>query len=290
MIDITLEFVKGSMPRRDPHGHKGSFGHLLSVCGSARYPGAAILAALGAAHMGTGLVTAAFADAAYGAIAPNLIQTPLLPLKSNGAGMLSREALPQIQSNLTGKTAVLLGCGLGLCGDTIQLTHQLLQSIVCPTVLDADGINAIAAHTYLLKKVRPAQLALTPHPGEMARLLGCAPADVNHNRETIAADFAREYGVVLALKGANTLVAAPDGQIFRNTTGNDGLAKGGSGDLLAGMIASLLAQGLDAFHAAVIGVFLHGLCADRTAARLSRRGMTALDCAEELKRLLSIFE
>ncbi|MDR3314163.1 MAG: NAD(P)H-hydrate dehydratase [Oscillospiraceae bacterium] len=281
------------LPQRDPAGHKGSFGHVLSVCGSQRYPGAAVLAALGAAHCGAGLVTAAFPLAAYPAIAPQLTVAPLLPLPGNRQGTLRIAALPALLGAMSGKTALLLGCGLGLNGDTRAITETLLREAPCPLVLDADGINAAAAHIDCLRKAHnpAAPRVLTPHPGEMARLTGVRAEAIQQNREDTALAFAREFGVVLVLKGAGTVVAAPEGdRLYINPTGNDGMAKGGSGDLLAGMLAALLAQGMPAFEAACCAVYLHGLAGDRAAARYSRRGVTPPDCLAALKELLSDFE
>ena len=291
-LRISCEDALALLPKRDPSGHKGSFGHVLSVCGSLRFPGAAVLAALGAAHCGAGLVTAAFPLAAYPAIAPQLTLAPLLPLPGNRQGTLRLAALPPIMAALAGKDALLLGCGLGLNGDTVEITRTLLREAACPTVLDADGINAAAAHINDLRKARDAAapLVLTPHPGEMARLTGLTAEEINRDREAVAMEFARARGLILVLKGAGTVVAdGPGGRLYINATGNDGMAKGGSGDLLAGMTASLLAQGMPAFEAACCAVYLHGLAGDRAAARLSRRGMTPLDCLAELKTLLSEF-
>ncbi|MDR1465207.1 MAG: NAD(P)H-hydrate dehydratase [Oscillospiraceae bacterium] len=292
---LTSTEVRRLLPARDPAGHKGTFGHVLSVCGSVRYQGAAVLAALGAVHMGAGLVTAAFPAAVYPAVAAKLTVTPLLPLAGNGEGTLCPAALPALREALPGKTALLLGCGLGRSGDTREVTAALLEECPCPMVLDADAlpdINDGPAHIDSLRRAAARiPLVLTPHPGEFARMTGLAPAEIAADRAGLARRFARENGVVLVLKGAGTIIAAPDRDaVFRNETGNDGLAKGGSGDLLAGMLAALLAQGMHPFAAAVCAVHLHGLAADRAAARFSRRGMTALDCMDELKRLLSEFE
>ncbi|MDR2753652.1 MAG: NAD(P)H-hydrate dehydratase [Oscillospiraceae bacterium] len=288
-----------TLPLRNPAGHKGSFGHVLSVCGCERYPGAAVLAACGAVHCGAGLVTAAFPRAAYAAIAPQLAAAPLLPLPGNRQGTLHLSALPALRAALTGKTAVLLGCGLGLNADTKAITAALLQETTLPLVLDADGINAIAAHrneegkpSFNLSQANArAVRVLTPHPGEMARLLGCSVAEVEARREPIAREFAEKHHVVLVLKGAKTVVAAPGRDPHTCTMPpNTGLAKGGSGDLLAGMTASLLAQGMPPFEAACAAVELHARTAARAARRFSARGITATDCVDELKELLSYFE
>jgi len=293
MYDEIIAKIKSMLPARDPGGNKGDFGHVLSVCGCERYQGAAALAALGAVHCGAGLVTAAFPRAIYAPLAAKLTVTPLLPLPDNRQGTLHVSALPALREALPGKSAVVLGCGLGLTADTREIVLTLLSEITCPLVLDADGINALAAHMDSLKATqRPWNMTvLTPHPGEMARLTGLSIAEIQSDREGVARRFAEGYGCVLVLKGAQTVVAAPDREAFTSPLlPNSGMAKGGSGDVLAGMLGSLLAQGMEPFEAAVCAVLLHGLAGLRAAQRYSARGMTALDCLEELKGLLSLFE
>jgi len=279
------------LPFRDPQGNKSTFGHVLSICGCERYQGAAVLAALGAIRCGTGLITAAFPRQAYAPIAAKLTEAIMLPLPGNRQGTLHVSALPMLREALQGKSVVLLGCGLGLNANTIELTRTLLQEITLPIVLDADGlqatgINAATAHKLTLGR----HFILTPHPGEFARLTGLSVEEIQRNRTQLAQQFAEDHSCVLVLKGAGTVVAAPGHVPYINTTGNAGLAKGGSGDLLAGIIASLLAQGMPPFEAAACGVYLHGMAADRVAERLSQRGMTALDVANELPGMLSLFE
>jgi len=291
MNDEILSRIRELLPQRDPCGNKGDFGHVLSVCGCERYQGAAALAALGAVHCGAGLVTAAFPRQIYAPLAAKLTVTPLLPLPGNRQGTLHVSALPALREALAGKSAVLLGCGLGLNADTEEIALALLREIACPLVLDADGINAVAAHIDVLKATPCDMPVLTPHPGEMSRLTGLPIAEIQLDREDAAARFAEEHGCVLVLKGAQTVVAAPGRAPFTTPLPpNSGMAKGGSGDLLAGMLASLLAQGMAPFEASVCAVLLHGLAGLRAAERTSRRGMTALDCLEELKGLLSLFE
>ena len=290
--------ILARLPARNPAGHKGEFGHVLSICGSERYQGAAVLAALGAVHSGAGMVTAAFPRAAYPAIAAKLTVTPLLPLPGNRQGTLHVSSIKALREALPGKDAVLLGCGLGLNADTVALTGLLLEEAQTPMVLDADALHALAsinsggAHMHGYGRLHGG-VVLTPHPGEMARLCGCSIAEIQENPEGIARNFAREHDVVLVLKGAKTIVANQESGNREQGSGiwicplppNSGLAKGGSGDLLAGMIASLLAQGLAPFDAAVCGVYLHALAAARAAKRLAPSGMTALDCIDELREL-----
>jgi len=320
-LNHSLSNLPCKLPARSPSGHKGDFGHVLSICGSERYQGAAVLAALGAVHSGAGMVTAAFPRAAYAPIAAKLTVTPLLPLPGNRQGTLRVSAMQDLRAALPGKSAVLLGCGLGLNADTIALTELLLREVEAPLVLDADALNAIAringvnsptslalvppqetsylplcginsggAHmngTDILNSRVCDRPVLTPHMGEMSRLCGVSVEELQQNSMRFARAFAQKYGVVLVLKSAQTIVAgAGEGEVWTCPfPPNSGLAKAGSGDLLAGMIASLLAQGMQPYDAAVCGVYLHALAAARTAERLSASGMTALDCVEELKRM-----
>ena len=290
MFFLDEKAVRYLLPPRDPASHKGSFGHVLCVCGCERYQGAAVLAALGATRCGAGLVTAAFPRQAYAPIAAKLATAIMLPLPGNRYGTLKASALPMIRQALRDKSALLLGCGLGLNANTKKITQVLLKETACPLILDADGLNAASMHMPSLETYSGSALVLTPHPGEMSRLTGLPVEKIQRNRVEIACQFTQAYNCVLVLKGAGTVVAAAGREPYINATGNAGLAKGGSGDLLAGMIASLLAQGMPAFEAATCGVYLHGLAADRVAARLSQRGMDALDCADELPGMLSLFE
>ena len=298
MNDEILSRIRELLPKRDPEGNKGSFGHVLSVCGCERYQGAAALAALGAVHCGAGLVTAAFPRQIYAPLAAKLTVTPLLPLPGNRQGTLHVSALPALREALPGKSSVVLGCGLGLNADTRELVLTLLGEIACPLVLDADGINAAAshinaaaAHRDSLKAIPHRALVLTPHPGEMARLTGLSIEEIQRDREGIAQRFAEAHNCVLVLKGAQTVIAAPGRESFASPLPpNSGMARGGSGDVLAGMLASLLAQGMEPFDASVCAMLLHGLAGIYAAQKFSQRGMTALDCIDELKGLLSLFE
>ncbi len=275
-------------PRRE-NSHKGDFGHVLNICGSRNMPGAAILAATAAARCGTGLVTAAFPSSAYPAISAHLIEPLLLPLPENEEGTLTPSALPALRLALRKADACLIGCGLGCNADTVQIVHELLKEAQCPVILDADGINAIAGHMHILKAVK-APVVLTPHPGEMARLVESTAASIQEQRMHYASSVATEYGVCVVLKGANTLTALPDGQVYINLTGNSGLAKGGSGDVLAGMMVSFAAQGIAPHHAAIIAPHFHGLAGEEAVRRASRHGMLPSDMMQPMAQLLSKYE
>ncbi len=282
--------IKNMLPKRKPVSNKGTYGHALCVCGSMRMTGAAYLAVSGALRSGVGLVTAAFPQSAYPAIAPKLTEPLLLPLESNFEGTFAFSSLPAISEASKRASATLVGCGLGFNKDTTRLVHSLIEEIKTPLIIDADGINALSTNIDILKKAQ-APIIITPHPGEMSRLCKKSIAEIVSNPISVAYEFANKYGITVVLKGANTVVCGGNPtEIYVNSTGNSGLAKGGSGDLLAGMTVSLLAQGMKPFDAAVSAVYLHGLCADAVAEKTSMRGMLPSDVLNYLPELFSKFE
>ncbi len=285
---IDEKEVKKILPERPADAHKGTFGHVLNICGSRRMQGAAVLAAKGACRTGAGLVTAAFPDAAYNAVSAKLTEPLLLPLPCDKQGFLVADAFEEINEKLQKATAVLAGCGLGVTQGTKQIIGQLLMHSQVPLVLDADGLNIVAESTALLDK-SASNIVITPHPGEMSRLCGKSIEEISENSVRTALLFAKEHNVTVVLKGANTVVCAPGCPVYINSTGNSGLSRGGSGDLLAGMIVSLLAQGMSTFSAACCAVFLHGLCADRFAEEHSSRFMLPGDIADNMAKLLKDF-
>ena len=275
METITGAFVRRSLPRRDPEGHKGTFGKVLCVCGSVGYTGAPIFAGRGAVRTGSGLVFLAVPESVWPVTAVKSDEAMPFPMPE-AEGRLSLLAEEPIRRRAESCDAVLIGCGLGRGWQTDALVRNLL-TIEKPLVLDADGLNALSGREELLQK-RAAPTILTPHEGEFLRLGGGLSA----GREAAAAAFSEKYGVYLVLKGHRTVVAAPDGRIAVNGTGNSGMAKGGSGDVLAGMILSLLGQGCGAFEACCAGVWLHGRAGDLAAADKGERGMTPTDLLEQI--------
>ena len=275
METITGAFVRRSLPRRDPEGHKGTFGKVLCVCGSVGYTGAPIFAGRGAVRTGSGLVFLAVPESVWPVAAVKSDEAMPFPVPE-AEGRLSLLAEEPIRCRAESCDAVLIGCGLGRGWQTDALVRKLL-TIEKPLVLDADGLNARSGREELLQK-RAAPTILTPHEGEFLRLGGGLSA----GREAAAAAFSEKYGVYLVLKGHRTVVAAPDGRLAVNGTGNSGMAKGGSGDVLAGMILSLLGQGCEAFAACCAGVWLHGRAGDLAAADKGERGMTPTDLLEQI--------
>ena len=287
-VEITKDFVWQAIPPRPRNSHKGTFGAVLAVAGSTSYRGAALLAAEGALRTGAGIVTLASVEPVLAAAAARLPECCLCPCG------ISPESIPFIQRQKA--TVLLLGPGLGgtaqsaaRAAETRVLVQRLLPGFAGSAVLDADGLNA-AAQLLAEGKALPhptGELILTPHPGEMARLTGLSVAEISADREKIARQYAKKWNVVVVLKGSRTVVAAPDGRACVNPTGNPGLARGGSGDVLAGMTAALLACRLPAFEAASCAVYLHGAAADRAAALCGEYGMLPHDILLQLGRMFA---
>ncbi len=283
---LTKEEADGILPIRARTAHKNNAGHVLSLCGSYRMPGAACLAANAALRAGAGLVTAAYPEPAYPAISSHLTEAMNLPLPSSEDGTVSTDALPILEEFLPKATVLLAGCGMGQSEAIRDLLLDLLKHADVPVLLDADALNNLRDDLSVLKE-RTAPTVLTPHPGEMARLTGKSPSEIAENRIQIAKEFADEYGVTVLLKGADTVVVSHDSDdIFVNTSGNQSLAKGGSGDTLSGIIAAFLAQGMSPQNAAAAGAFYHGKAAEYCTNHRSMRSVLASDLIDALPYVL----
>lgn len=279
MRELNHEAVLAHLPDRDENAHKGDFGKILLLCGARGYTGAAYLAAMGALRSGAGLVFLGVPERIYAIEAVKLTEALVFPLPDAG-GMLGESAVPEILRRLPQMDAVLIGCGLGQSAGTLAVLHAVLGAAACPVVVDADGINLLAAHKDILRE-RTAPTVLTPHDGEFIRLGGDGDAD----RVAQTVRLARELSCIVLRKGHRTLIT--DGEtVYRNTTGNPGMAVGGSGDMLAGMIVSLIGQGLDPLTAAACAAFLHGMAGDVCAGELGQYGMLPGDMLHVLPRLL----
>ena len=280
---IDREYVRSLMPRRDPAGHKGTFGKAYLLGGSVGYTGAPVLCAAAAERSGCGLVFLGVPESVWPAAAVKCWGAMPHPLPERD-GRLSPDAEEEIRRRAAGCDAVAIGCGMGR-GEESDLLIRRLLTVEKPLVLDADGINALEGHIDTLSR-RTCATVLTPHDGELARIGG----DMTAPREASAAAFAAAHGVYLVRKGHRTLAAAPDGRLAVNTTGNDGMAKGGSGDILTGLLAGLLAQGMEPFAACCAAVWLHGRAGDLAAEEKGRRGMTPPDIIEMLPYALKEVE
>ena len=285
---ITPAWVGEQIGPRAVDSHKGTYGQLLAVCGNYGMAGAALLCIRGALRSGVGLVRAAVPRSVYPLLAAAVPEAVFLPVAENEQGQFFAEAADTLLQAADTASAVVLGCGLGR-GEDVESIINALLSCRCPLVLDADGINGISPHILTRERVSAPRI-LTPHPGELARLLDVPTEQLQRYREEIAAEFVREHNAILVLKGHRTLVAAPDRPLLVNETGNPGMATGGSGDVLAGVIGGLVAQGMPPYEAAACGVYLHGAAGDCAAARLSMHSLLPTDIIEELGNLFLQFE
>jgi NAD(P)H-hydrate epimerase len=284
---LTSGSVAATLPIRRPSAHKGTFGHAGIIAGSAGKTGAAAMAALAALRVGTGLVTVAVPSSVNDVLEAKLLEAMTTPMPETKARTFARSGLDRLQAFVNARTAAAIGPGLTTHPETVELVQELIKRIERPSVLDADALNALAGKPALLTECKIPPI-LTPHPGEMARLETEATAQsVNADRLGIATRFARERGVYVILKGARTVIARPDGTAAICPTGNPGMATGGTGDALTGIVVGLLAQGLSAWDAACSGVYLHGLAGDLAAHKQGQAGMVAGDLIAEIPHALA---
>ncbi len=282
-------FLLPLFQKRKRDSHKGSYGHLLIIAGSLGKTGAAVMAAKAAYKMGAGLVTVATPRTCLPIVARSMVELMTEPLSETKSGTISAEALSRALALSEGKNAIVVGPGLSTEDSTRQFFSSFVVKVKKPLVIDADGLNILSFDCELLNKM-PRPVILTPHPGEFARLAGCSVAEVVKKKLDLAPAFAKKFGVHLVLKGYRTLVASPEGRVFVNPTGNAGMATGGTGDVLSGMIASLLMQHKDPLQAAVAAVYLHGLSGDLAAEKTGERSLVAGDLIRFLPQAVRSFE
>ena len=305
--EITENMVWKRVPERVQDSHKGTYGKVLCVAGSSRFRGAAALCTEGALRSGCGIVTLATVEPVFASVQPRMPEAILLSCsqsdepneKGEWFGGINSSEASKLRSELdNGYSALVIGPGMGNTDDTADLTKSLVTDTSVTAVLDADALNALARRhedsdppsqtvsgptlTYLPRAASGGSIIITPHPGELARLCGCTIKQIKDSPAEIAVLYAIKNNCVVVLKEHRTIIATPEGRIYRNTSGNSGLARGGSGDILAGMIGSLAAQGLSAEDAAICGVWLHGRAAERCSARRSQTCMLPHDIFEDL--------
>jgi len=280
--------LKGLLKPRTRSGHKGHYGHVLILAGSTGKTGAAALTALAAARSGAGLTTLAVPQSLNPILEQKVTEVMTEPLPEAEPGYLAPSALDRVLELAEGKSALALGPGLSTRPGAVEVVSGLVERCELPLIIDADGLNALAGSTALLKKAKR-EVTLTPHPGEMSRLAGKPVSEIQSNRLAAAVDFAETHGVILVLKGYRTVIGAPDGRVYLNTTGGPHMASGGMGDVLTGIVAGLVSQGLSVLDASRLGVFIHGLAADEAAAAKGAMGLLASDLLAWLPGLWSRF-
>jgi NAD(P)H-hydrate epimerase len=288
---LTPDLVRPYLTPRAPDAHKGTAGHLLVVAGSPGKTGAAAMTSLSALRAGAGLVTLGVAKSLNAVLEAQMLEAMTEPLPECESGILGESAFETLRKLMTGKKCLAIGPGLGQAAETKKLIHRIIETSDIPLVIDADGLNNLAGQTQILRKAG-AEIILTPHPGEMARLLDISVSAVQQDRIKSAREFAARYEVHVVLKGARTVIAHPDGKVFINPTGNAGMASGGMGDVLTGIIAGFMVQGLSPESAAHAGAYLHGAAADSLAETIGPFGYLAGDVMNaipgQIKNILSI--
>lgn len=277
---IKQSYFDTVIPQRTHESHKDDYGRVLAVCGAVGYTGAPFFAAQAAVRTGSGVVTLCTPEQIYPILACKLNEPVVYPVSCTGEGQLNLKGAQQIVCRANSAKAMLIGCGLGRSPETQEAIHFLVQHAACPIVLDADGINAMIGHIDILRNTH-VPVILTPHLGEFSRLLGAS-----HAGEREAYRFAQETETFVLLKSHRSAIFTPQGTVFRNTTGNPGMAKAGSGDVLAGVILSLCGQGLSPLDATCAGAFLHGLVGDLCANTMGEYGMTPTDMLEKIPYVL----
>ncbi|MDP3790012.1 MAG: NAD(P)H-hydrate dehydratase [Candidatus Omnitrophota bacterium] len=272
---------------RKANTHKGNYGHVLLIAGSVGFTGAAYFASEAAVLTGSGLVTCAIPKSLNTILASKLAEAMTLPVEDSGKGYFPVSAFADIMKFSEKVDAVAMGPGLSRQAETKELVKKLINALGKPIILDADGLNAICDDPHILKHAKN-EIVITPHTGEMARLIHKETDYVQANRKNIAETVAKKYNVVVVLKGANTVIASPDKEVVVNTTGNPGMASGGVGDILTGMIASLVGQGYAPFDAAKSGVYLHGLAGDIAAKEKTEVSLRARDILDNIHKAIKI--
>ena len=282
LLELDRDWITRHLPQRSARAHKGTFGRLLVLAGSLEYAGAALLCSLAAARSGAGLVCLAAPESIVLRLMGLVPELIAMPLAEEAVGLTSPAGWRHVATESAAYDALVIGPGLGHQSGTLRRTRNLIGEVTRPAVIDADGLNALAESDHWWRN-QPGPLVLTPHPGEFARLIHAAPPpDDDEARATAAAEAAGRWGQVVVLKGANTIVAAPDGRLLRSPVATAALATAGSGDVLSGTIGAMLAAGLPPFEAAGCGVALHGAAGLLAAERIGEAGVIARDLAQLL--------
>lgn len=284
-MNIEISEIIENFPKRRPDANKGDFGHVLVMAGSVGYTGAAYLTSQAALLTGSGLVTLAAAKSIYDIMAAKLTEVMVRPFFETRDGSLSLMAEKDLLEFSEKCDSIAIGPGISQNKETYKLVRGVISKLKKRVVLDADGINALEANPALLKTTLTPAI-ITPHPGEMARLAGAEISQIQSSRKDIAIQFALEYNTHLVLKGRETVVASPDGRLYINTTGNAGMASGGTGDVLTGMIASFLGQGIEPFAACALGAYFHGAAGDLALKDKGALSLIATDILDRLPEVL----
>lgn len=280
-MDKYPKELKGLLGQRELHSHKGSYGRVGIIAGSRGMTGAVYLSCKSALRTGSGLVYAIVPEALEAIVSIKLTEAIIKAINDNNKGHFFKESIKSILEEIKDMDSLALGPGMGLDQDRVQLVSQIIKNSSCPIVIDADGLNCLAQDMDILKD-KKAPIIITPHPGEMSRLLNVDIKDIEKKREYYAQNLADKYNIIVLLKGHKTLVASAEDEIYINHSGNPGMATAGSGDVLTGIIASLLGQGLSPFNSAKLGAYVHGLAGDIAKSKIGEYSMIASDILENI--------
>lgn len=286
---LSNDDIKMVFPKRNENSNKGDYGKALVIAGSYEMPGAALMASSACVECGVGLVKTAFPDKAYPVMMSSCPEKVLVPVDSNRYGRFSSLSIERIKIELQNCDAVLIGCGLGQDNDTFNVVKYVLENSNVPIILDADGINLMKDSIDIIKNAK-APVILTPHPGEAARLLNSTSKEIQKYRLSSAKELSNITGATVILKGSRTAVTSDGKSFYINMTGNSGMATGGSGDVLAGMILSFICQGMKPEMASICAVYIHGMAGDTVAKKYSKAGTTPQKIINELASVISNFE
>ncbi len=284
---VEERYITSIMPIRKDNSNKGDYGKIFIIAGSTGMAGAAVLASLSALNSGSGLVKVGVPQTINSIVQMKLTEVITIPLADEGNGVLAYSSMDKIIQTMEKADVLVVGPGLSINGDIRAILEEILKKSKNPVIIDADGINALAENINILRDCK-CQIILTPHPGEMSRLTNLSVEAIQADRVKIARDFAMNWGLTLVLKGAHTVIACADGRIYINLNGNAGMATAGMGDVLAGVISSLVGQGLSPEQAAIAGVFIHGFAGDTVAKRKGQYGLTAMDVLKALPKALKL--
>ncbi|MEO0160644.1 MAG: NAD(P)H-hydrate dehydratase [candidate division WOR-3 bacterium] len=283
---VEFDDIHDILPFRDPAGNKGTFGQVLIIAGARGFSGAAAMASISCLRMGAGLVRLAAPEGIMDSLEAKLLEVVKVPLKQTNEETISIKAIDTIVSLLDKTDVVIIGPGLTTNKETAEFVTNLLPQLKIPTIIDADALNIISQDVKIFKKIKT-DFILTPHPGELSRLTGLPIPRINEERIDLALKCAKEFGGILILKGAPTVIASPDGELYVNPTGNSGMATAGSGDVLVGMIGGLVAQNLSLLSAAIGGAFLHGLAGDLYVEEHDEYSLIAGDLIDYIPKCLN---
>lgn len=285
---LEQKMIKDMLPPRSLNTHKGSYGSVFVVACSKGMAGSGMMCSRAAIRSGAGIVVLGLPESLQRFVAANTMEIMTKGLEDKGTGILAEECIPQLLETANKSSVLVIGPGLTDSESIRAIMPEVIVNCTIPIVIDADGLNSIAQNPGILKK-RRGEIAITPHPGEMTRLCGCSSSDIQKDRLGYAERFAREFGVIVVLKGFRTIVALPDGTVYINPTGNPGMATAGSGDVLAGMIAGFAAQKSKLADAVLCGVYLHGAAGDYAAGKMGEYGLTAGDIIENIPHTIKTY-